>query len=203
MNHRIRLRDLLVARSLRRGDFVLASGARSSYYIDARRTLFSAEGQYLVGHEALRVIREAGLKPRWVGGLTMGADPVACAVAHRSWIDGDPVDAFSVRKAAEGPRRRASRIEGGLPAGAPVVVVEDTLTTGGSALRAAEALEEHGARILAVLTVVDREAGGEEALRGRRLPPPSGSTPPLLEHPWPRRIPGETARRISPPAEGA
>jgi len=164
MNHRIRLRDLLVARSLERGNFVLASGARSTYYIDARKTLFSAEGQYLVGIEALRVIREAGLEPEWVGGLTMGADPVACAVAHRSWIEESPVHAFSVRKATK-THGTGSRIEGGLPPGASVVVVEDALTSGGSSLEAVRALEEHGVTILAVLTVVDREAGGEGALR--------------------------------------
>ncbi len=169
MTHRDRLRDLLVERSLRRGDFVLASGARSSYYIDARRTLFSAEGQFLVGHEALRAIRDAGLRPSWIGGLTMGADPVAYAVAHRSWIEGDPIDAFSVRKEAKA-HGAGSRIEGGLPPDAPVVVVEDTLTTGGSALRAAEALEAHGARILAVLSVVDRESGGSEALAAAGYP---------------------------------
>jgi orotate phosphoribosyltransferase len=163
MNHRDRLRDLLVQRSLVRGDFVLASGARSTYYIDARKTLFSAEGQFLVGHEGLRLLREAGLAPEWVGGLTMGADPVACAMAHRSWIDSSPVHAFSVRKEAKA-HGAGSRVEGGLPSGAPVVVLEDTLTTGGSALRALEALEAHGARILGVLAVVDRESGGREAI---------------------------------------
>jgi orotate phosphoribosyltransferase len=169
MNHRDRLRDLLVARSLRRGDFVLASGARSTYYIDARRTLFSAEGQFLVGIEGLRALREADLLPQWVGGLTMGADPVAYAMAHRSWIDGSPVEAFSVRKEAKG-HGTGSRIEGGLPSDASVVVVEDALTTGGSALRAIDALEEHGVRILGVLTVVDRESGGGELLAARGYP---------------------------------
>jgi orotate phosphoribosyltransferase len=114
MSHRDRLRDLLVERSLERGDFVLASGARSTYYIDARKTLFSAEGQFRVGIEALRVIRDAGLAPEWVGGLTMGADPVACAVAHRSWTEGPPVHAFSVRKETKA-HGAGSRIEGGLP----------------------------------------------------------------------------------------
>jgi orotate phosphoribosyltransferase len=169
MNHRNRLRDLLVARSLQRGDFVLASGARSSYYIDARKTLFSAEGQYLVGLEALRVLRETGHLPEWVGGLTMGADPVAYAVAHRSWIEASPINAFSVRKAAKA-HGTGNRIEGGLPPGASVVVVEDALTSGSSSLQAIRVLEDHGVRILAVLTVVDREAGGEDALRAAGYP---------------------------------
>jgi orotate phosphoribosyltransferase len=193
MNHRDRLRDLLVERSLERGDFVLASGARSTYYIDARKTLFSAEGQFLVGLEALRVIRDAGLAPSWVGGLTMGADPVACAVAHRSWLEASPVQAFSVRKEAKG-HGAGSRIEGGLPSGARVVVLEDTLTTGGSALRALEALEAHGARILAVLAVVDRESGGAAAIEAAGYP--------LLRLYTATELLA-ASDRLSPPGEGA
>jgi orotate phosphoribosyltransferase len=164
MEHRHRLRQLLVERSLELGDFVLAGGGRSRYYIDARRTTFSAEGQYLLGLEVLRVLREAGLRPDWIGGLTLGADPVACAAAHRSWIDGTPLQAFSIRKEPKG-HGTSRQVEGGLSPGARVVVVEDTLTTGGSALRAAGVLEAAGARVEAVLTVVDREAGGEDRIR--------------------------------------
>ncbi len=150
-------------RSLEVGEFVLASGARSSYYIDARRTTFSAEGQYLLGLEVLRVLRGAGLQPEWIGGLTLGADPIACAVAHRSWMDGTPIQAFTVRKEAKG-HGTGRQVEGGLPPGARVVVVEDSLTTGGSSLRAVRLLEEVGARVEAVLTVVDREEGGAERI---------------------------------------
>jgi len=168
MDHETRLRDLLVRRSLRRGDFVLASGARSSYYIDARKTLFSAEGQFLLGHEGLRLIRASGWDARWVGGLTMGADPIAYAIAHRSWMEGHPIDAFSVRKEAKS-HGTGSRIEGGLPQGTPVVVVEDTLTSGQSALQAVDALESYGCKVAGVLCVVDREAGGQAALEARGL----------------------------------
>jgi len=164
MEHLIRLRQLLIERSLRTGDFVLASGARSSYYIDARRTTFSAEGQYLLGLEVLRFLDEQGLRPEWIGGLTLGADPIACAVAHRSWMEGTPVHAFSVRKEAKG-HGTGQRIEGGLPEGARVVVLEDSLTSGESALKAAGALAEAGANILAILTVVDREEGGAERIQ--------------------------------------
>jgi orotate phosphoribosyltransferase len=163
MNHRDRLRELLVERSLEKGDFVLASGARSSYYIDARRTTFSAEGQYLVGIVGLQVLWSSGVTPEWVGGLTMGADPVACALAHRSWLEQEPIQAFSVRKEPKG-HGTGNQIEGGLPTGARVVVVEDSLTTGSSALRAIRVLEGFGANVQGVLTVVDREAGGEELL---------------------------------------
>ena len=169
ISHRDRLRDLLIERSLQRGDFVLASGARSTYYFDARKTLFSAEGQFLIGLVALEALRHEGLAPDWVGGLTMGADPIAFAMAHRSWIDGDPIQAFSVRKEPKS-HGLGSQIEGGLPSGAKVVVVEDALTSGGSSLRAIRALKEHGVQILATLTVVDREAGGRETLEGEGVP---------------------------------
>lgn len=148
---------------------MLASGARSTYYIDARKTLFSAEGQYLLGLEGLRVLRESGWHFRWVGGLTMGADPIAYAIAHRSWMQGAPVDAFSVRKQAK-DHGTGSKIEGGLPAGSSVVVVEDTLTSGASALKAVEALVVFGCSVTGVLCVVDREAGGRELLQARGLP---------------------------------
>ena len=164
MNQRRRLLELLVERSLRLGNFTLASGARSSYYIDARRTTMCAEGQALVGRLGLDAIRESDLEPDWVGGLTMGADPVAYAMAHRSWMDGRAVNAFSVRKQPKG-HGTGNRIEGGLPAGARVVVVEDSLTSGSSSLRAVDALRDHGAEVLGVFTLVDREGGGEALLR--------------------------------------
>jgi len=164
MDQRHRLLKLLVERSLSLGNFTLASGARSPYYIDARRTTMSAEGQTLVGQLALEAVRRAGMEPDWVGGLTMGADPVAYAMAHRSWLDGGCVNAFSVRKQPKG-HGTGSQIEGGLPQGAPVVVVEDSLTSGSSALRAVDALRDHGAQVLGVFTLVDREAGGESLLK--------------------------------------
>src|SRR5687767_2050265 len=98
MTHRDRLGALLRERSVQIGDFVLSSGARSTYYVDCRRTTMHAEGQALVGRVGLDVIRAAGLKPETVGGLTMGADPVAYAIAHTSWLDGSPINGFSVRK---------------------------------------------------------------------------------------------------------
>lgn len=169
MDHRARLLSLLVSRSLATGNFTLASGARSNYYIDARRTTMSAEGQFLIGQVALEAIRVSGLEPEWVGGLTMGADPIAYAIAHRSWLEGAPLEAFSVRKATKS-HGTGNRIEGGLPEGAPVVVIEDSLTSGGSALEAVAALREHGAEVLAVLAVVDREAGGEARIQAAGLP---------------------------------
>ena len=160
---RDRLRTLLVERSVRLGDFVLASGARSSYYVDCRTTTTHAEGQHLVGRLALAAIEGVGLRPVSVGGLTMGADPVAYAVAHASWHAGSPVNAFSVRKEPKA-HGTGKRVEGCFAAGDRVVVIEDVVTTGDSALKAAEAVKAEGGEVLAVLTLVDRESGGREKI---------------------------------------
>lgn len=163
MTDRDRLLRLLVERSLRLGDFVLASGARSGYYIDCRTTTTHAEGQFRVGRLGLEALEGAGLAPAAVGGLTMGADPVAYAVAHASWLAGRPVNAFSVRKEAK-EHGTGRRIEGCFAAGDRVVVVEDVITSGGSALRACEAVRAEGGEVLGVLALVDREGGGREAI---------------------------------------
>jgi orotate phosphoribosyltransferase len=170
MDHRARLEELLIERSVRLGDFTLASGARSSYYVDARRTSMSAEGQYLIGEVCLAAIKESGLAPTHVGGLTMGADPIAYAIAHASWRAGAPLDAYSVRKQAKG-HGTGQRIEGGLPTGARCLMVEDAMTTGGSTLKAIEAVREHGARVVGVLTLVDRSEDADRrfAEEGLRL----------------------------------
>ncbi|NIP57575.1 MAG: orotate phosphoribosyltransferase, partial [Gemmatimonadetes bacterium] len=115
MSDRIRLRDLLVERSLELGDFTLASGARSSYYVDARRTTMTALGQLLVGRVCLDLLEGSGLRPTHVGGLTLGADPVSYAMAHESAHRGGFLDGFTVRKAAKS-HGTGRRIEGGLPA---------------------------------------------------------------------------------------
>lgn len=163
MDHRNRLKNLLVERSVETGDFQLASGIRSDYYVDARRTTMSAEGQFLTGHVCLEAILRTGWMASAVGGLTMGADPVAYAIAHRSWIEGVPLEAFSVRKT---PKEHGTgrRVEGALEPGASVVIVEDSITTGGSALKAIEAVREIEVRVVGVLTLVDRGDGGREKI---------------------------------------
>lgn len=169
MDHRDRLKGLLIERSVRLGDFTLASGARSDYYVDARRTTMSAEGQFLVGHVALSALRAAGLDPSHAGGLTMGADPIAYAIAHRSFMEGAPIDAFSVRKQAK-QHGTGQRIEGGLPHDARCVMVEDSMTTGGSTLQAVEVVRAHGAEVVGVLTLVDRSDDAEARFRKEGLP---------------------------------
>lgn len=157
------LRRLLLERSVRRGDFVLASGQRSCYYIDCRLTTMSAEGQALIGRLGLAAVRAAGWRPRAIGGLTMGADPVAYAIAAASWGTDTIIDAFSVRKEAKG-HGMGQLIEGNFHAGDAVVVVEDVITSGGSAIKAIAAVEQAGGQVLGVLAVVDREQGGRERI---------------------------------------
>lgn len=150
---------LLARRSVIFGDFVLASGEHSTYYIDARRTTMSAEGLDLIGRAALAAISAAGWQADLVGGLTMGADPVAFAIALASRSSPAPLDAFSVRKAAKS-HGTGQRIEGNFAPGGRAVIVEDVITSGGSALQAIDAVEEAGGVVAGVLAVVDREAGG-------------------------------------------
>ena len=125
---RAALISLLKQRSVRTGDFTLASGAHSSWYIDCRLTTMSGVGQRLIGPLGLAAIHDAGWRPSAVGGLTMGADPIAYAIAAAS-VDTDlPLDAFSVRKEAK-LHGTGRRIEGNFAAGAKVVVIEDVITS--------------------------------------------------------------------------
>jgi orotate phosphoribosyltransferase len=163
MTHRERLLELIRERSLERGDFVLASGAKSDYYVDCRRTTMHAEGQVLVGQLGWELLKASGLDPDSAGGLTMGADPVSYALAYTSWLAGEPVSAFSVRKEAK-EHGRGRRIEGCFESGHRVVVVEDVITSGGSALEACTAVEAAGGQVLGILALLDREAGGREVL---------------------------------------
>lgn len=160
---------LLGERSVRFGDFTLASGAKSSYYIDCRLTTMSARGQILIGRLGLAAVRAAGWQPRSVGGLTMGADPVSYAIAAASANDAVPLDAFSVRKAAK-QHGTGRQIEGNFASGDAVVIIEDVITSGGSAITAIDVVREAGGVILGVLAVVDREAGGREKIEASGVP---------------------------------
>ena len=157
------LEHLLLARSVRHGDFVLASGQRSSFYIDCRLTTMSAEGMVLVGQAGLQSIRDAAWAAAAVGGLTLGADPVAYAIAAASFGSEAVLDAFTVRKEVKG-HGTGRLIEGNFTPGASVVIVEDVITSGSSALQAIQAVRSEGGQVAGVLAVVDREQGGRQAL---------------------------------------
>lgn len=164
---------LLADRSAKRGDFVLASGRRSSLYIDCRLTSMSPEGQLLIGRAGLAMLRTSGWPVNSVGGLTLGADPIAYAIAHASALEaeagvGSTIRAFTVRKEAK-QHGTGKLIEGPFAAGDKVVVVEDVITTGGSAVKAVDAVRAAGGDVLGVLALVDREEGGREALEAAGL----------------------------------
>ena len=160
---------LLRDRSVETGSFTLASGAKSSYYIDARRTTMSAAGLRLVGKLGLQAIRTAGWDTRFVGGMTLGADPVAYAIAVASLADPPEIDAFTIRKQPK-EHGLGRQIEGCFESAQPVVVVEDVLTTGQSAIGAIETVREAGGTVSGVMVVVDREQGGRERIEGLGIP---------------------------------
>ena len=156
---------LLRAKSVKRGDFVLASGVRSNFYFDARLTTMSGRGQLLVGRVGLATLDNLGWQASLIGGLTLGADPIAYAIAYSATLLGRNLDAFTVRKEPKDHgRQKGKLIEGPFVPGVPVVVVEDTVTTGGSALRAIRAVKNAGGVILGVLALVDRMEDGREHL---------------------------------------
>lgn len=172
-SQRAQLIALLAERSAKRGDFVLASGRRSTLYVDCRLTTMHPEGQRLIGREGLAALRATGWPIDAVGGLTLGADPIAYAIAHASALAaeqgaGPMVRAFTVRKEAK-QHGTGKLIEGPFQSGDRVVVVEDVITTGGSALKAVDAIRAAGGVVLGVLALVDRQEGGREALEAAGL----------------------------------
>lgn len=169
MDSHAKLIEMLATRSARRGTFTLASGRESDLYIDARLTTMSPDGLATIGQLGLARIRARGWTPDAVGGLTLGADPVSYAIAHASALAKAPVRAFTVRKETK-THGTGKLIEGPFYPGDRVVVIEDVITTGGSALRAVDAIRVAGGVILGVLAVVDREEGGREALEAAGLP---------------------------------
>jgi len=158
-----RLRQLLISRSVRWGDFVLASGKRSNLYVDARLTTMSPDGMVLIGKLGLDCIKTESWNPDSLGGLTLGADPVAYAISHTSAASDRPIRAFTVRKEAKA-HGTGKRIEGPFESGDRVVVVEDVITTGKSALQAIDAIKAEGGHVVGVLAVVDRQEGGRDVI---------------------------------------
>lgn len=157
---------LLAQRSVRRGHFTLASGKTSELYVDARITSMSAEGLSLIGPAGLHAIRTAGWEVDAVGGMTLGADPIAYAISYMSSLHPPLVRAFTVRKETK-THGTGRLIEGPLEKGDRVVIVEDVITTGASALRAIDAVTNAGGKIQGVLALVDREDGGRRAIEDR------------------------------------
>jgi orotate phosphoribosyltransferase len=168
MTEHVQLVHLLASRSTRRGQFTLASGKQSTLYIDARLTTMSPEGLILIGSLGLRAIRE-----KWevdsIGGLTLGADPISYAISYTSGLTKHPLRAFTVRKEAK-THGTGKLIEGPFEAGDRVAVIEDVITTGGSALKAIAAVQTAGGTVAGVLALVDREEGGREIIEAGGIP---------------------------------
>lgn len=161
------LAEIIRTNSLRHGDFVLSSGKKAEYYLDCRMTTLHPRGALLIARLILQKIRQLKIQADAIGGLTLGADPIAAAVAVVSELEGAPLRAFIVRKEAKSHGMQRF-IEGwdGLP-GSRVVVVDDVCTTGDSILKACDRAEEAGYSVAATFCVVDREEGGTEAISGR------------------------------------
>jgi orotate phosphoribosyltransferase len=164
-----KLLSLLREKSVAYGDFTLASGAKSTYYIDCRLTTLDPEGAWLVGQVMHGLIRDEaaarGIRIDAVGGLTMGADPVALSVAMYSFYSKDPqpLGSFVVRKAPK-THGQTKLIEGNFKAGAAVVVLDDVVTRGDSTLSAIKAVVDEGGNVAFVAVLVDRQQGGREKI---------------------------------------
>lgn len=168
------LLELLRRKSVMYGDFTLASGKRSDFYCDARLTTLDPQGAVWLGEVAWGLIQAKaaalGVSPVAVGGLTMGADPVALAIGIGSVREGAAgLQCFSIRKQAKA-HGRAKLIEGNFQAGDTVVVVDDTITTGGSTLEAIEKIRAEGGKVAFALVLVDRSEGGLEAIEATGVP---------------------------------
>ncbi len=169
MKHRIgnaggprgELLELLRRHAVLHGDFVLSSGIHSDFYLDARLVTLSARGAALVGQAFLDIFAEMPLDA--VAGLTLGADPIVCAIAATSGLAGGSLDALIVRKATK-DHGAGRRIEGPWRDGMRVAIVDDTLTTGGSSLEAAHAVEEAGGHIAGIYALIDRQQGARQAI---------------------------------------
>lgn len=159
---RARLRQLLSDHAVIRESVVLSSGRRSSFYVDARQVLLDPEGASLAGRLAWEALAPA--RPGAVGGLTLGADPLVCAVSAAAWAQGTRVTGFFVRKESK-KHGLQQWIEGPfIEEGTPVAVVDDVLTSGGSLRTGIEKARQAGGVVVAALVVIDREEGGRDAL---------------------------------------
>ena len=168
---RARLAEIIRKRSFGRGEVTLASGRKSNFYFNLKPTMLDPEGATLLADLTYEAVKDDGLD--YVGGLEMGAVPLAGAVAQLSWIKGHPIAAFFVRKK---PKEHGARlaVEGLAKSesleGKRVAIIEDVTTTGDSAIKAVEAAREAGAEIALVLTMVDREEGATETFAKAGLP---------------------------------
>lgn len=169
------LKSILLEKSVRTGEFTLASGAKSDLYIDCRVTALDPIGARLIGQLGWQAVRERiqaeGLEIDAIGGMTMGADPISLAVGMTSAMENpdEMIQVFNIRKEPKG-HGRGKQIEGNFKSGDSVVVVDDVITTGGSTLQAIDVIERAGGVVKFALVLVDREEGGRAAIEARGIP---------------------------------
>lgn len=165
MEMKIRLAKILYERSYKEGEFTLTSGRKSNFYFDGKQTALHPEGAFLIGHLFNNMLKDNPFITA-VGGLTLGADPLVTATSVISYQLGRPLPAFIVRKAPKGHGTN-QYLEGlsNLQLGKPVAMLEDVVTTGGSLLTACERVKDAGFTIGMLCTVLDREEGGNEAIK--------------------------------------
>jgi orotate phosphoribosyltransferase len=168
---RARLADIIRARSFGRGEITLASGRKSDFYFNLKPTMLDPEGAALLAELTFDALKDDKLD--YVGGLEMGAVPLAGAIAQLSWLKNHPIAAFFVRKK---PKEHGARLaveglaKGETLQGKRVVIVEDVTTTGGSAIKALEAVRDAGGKVVLVYTMVDREEGATENFAAAGVP---------------------------------
>lgn len=155
--------------SVKKGDFILASGQRSNYYVDCRLSTLDGRGSYLIGHLLYDLLAELNIDA--VGGMTLGADPIISSILYRSAEVGKPMAGFIVRKEAKG-HGAGNQIEGHIAPWMRIALVEDVVTTGGSTLKAIEAIRKvhPTVEIAQVLSIIDRNAGGKETFTRLQIP---------------------------------
>lgn len=169
------LKAILLAKSVRTGQFTLASGKTSDLYIDCRVTALDPVGATLIGEMGWAAVREKiqseGLEIDAIGGMTMGADPISLAVGMTSarLNPDEALQVFTVRKEPKG-HGQGKQIEGNFKSGDTVIVVDDVITTGGSTIKAIDAIEREGGKVAFALVLVDREEGGRQAIEDRGIP---------------------------------
>jgi orotate phosphoribosyltransferase len=168
-----RLIELILDRTFKFTDkptFKLASGKMSSFYFNCKPTTLNAEGMYLVGHLMYDLIKSRkSWKVKGVGGLTLGADPVANAIAYTAYLIDEPLESFVVRKE---PKKHGTMlwVEGNVKKGDRVIIIEDVVTTGGSSKKAIDRAKKCGLNVLGVVVLIDRQEGGREAIESLGVP---------------------------------
>lgn len=165
---RTALLELIQNEALQRGEFTLASGKKASYYLDCRNVTLHPKGANLIAAGMLDVMEQLGPLPDAVGGMAIGADPITASIITLAGQRDLPLKGFMVRKEAKG-HGTGKQVEGPVAPGQSVIIVEDVITSGGSALKAVDAVREFGLNVSCVIAIIDRLAGGEAAFKAKGI----------------------------------